>query len=94
MECQSKPPQVDAKAFKWMANNPEMVWQIQADNDPQLMRKVETMLASGVRPEWILHREGFSELPVEVQTVFLNALHWRQNELRKQPFHPLSPIGK
>lgn len=78
-----EPPQIGQDAFAWMAKHPELVWRIQADNNPALMSKVEAMLAGGASPEWILQRGEFFQIPVEVQTVFLNALHWRQKELCK-----------
>lgn len=67
-----------------MAERPQAVWDLQVRQMPELMKKVDLMLAGGITPEWIMQRGAFFDLPVSVQTVFLNALHWRQKELQRR----------
>lgn len=64
------------------AEHPEVMWHIQSRAMPETMVQVDVMLSAGASPEWILARGDFNDLPVEIQTAFINALHWRQSELR------------
>jgi hypothetical protein len=71
----------EIQMFRELAEHPEMVWEsLKAFGD---LHKVDIMLAGGATPEWILMRGEFRELQPEVATAFLNALHWRQAEIRK-----------
>lgn len=70
-------------ALEAAAKHPEWVWDLQVKYMPELMEKVDLMLAGGVTPEWIIQRGQFFSMPIEVQTAFLNALHWRQQYLRR-----------
>jgi len=52
------------------------------------MQKVEIMLRGGATPEWICNRPPWFDLPLEIQTALINALHWRQAEfLNETPSH-------
>jgi len=79
----SPEPDNDAELAE-LAEQPEMVWDALVKNAPYdaIMEGIETMLKAGRSPEWILNRKSFFQMPVGVQTVFLNALHWRQTQLR------------
>lgn len=80
------PPGLSAESqaiLQRAAAEPESVWSWLAESMPEMVRPVDTMLAGGTTPEWIMQRKEFFEMPVEVQTCFLNALHWRQDHLRK-----------
>ena len=63
---------------------PETVWQWMFQSMPEMMKRVDLMLLTGHSPEWISMRGEFLEMPVELQTGFINALHWRQLDLRKK----------
>lgn len=69
-------------AIEAVANKPEVWWDIQSKSNPKLMANVDVMLVSGMTPEWILMRGDFGDLPVEIQTMAINSLHWRQSKLR------------
>lgn len=75
-------PESDIHALEELAQRPADVWRFQVENMPDLMAKVDQMLRAGMSPEWICNRGEYLTLPIEVQTVFINALHWRQAELR------------
>lgn len=66
-----------------MAKQPDTVWDVLVSQNPELMKGVDTMLSSGVTPEWICMRPDFLDMPVGIQTAIINAFHWRQDGLLK-----------
>lgn len=79
----AEPTDEQIRDWRELADHPEAVWRHQESAMPDTMKQVDTMLRAGASPEWIISRGEFQELAPEIQTVFINALHWRQTELRK-----------
>jgi hypothetical protein len=73
----------DAGKIEQLANQPETVWSVLADM-PGMQPMIDTMLARGWTPERICMRPPFSAMPVGVQTAFINAIHFRQTQLRRE----------
>lgn len=70
------------KGFSKMPS--ERVWQWMFEVMPEMMKRVDLMLLSGTTPEFISMRGEILEMPIEIQTGLINALHWRQADLRKK----------
>lgn len=60
---------------------PQTIYEHMRATMPDLMPHVDVMLKAGATPEWISMRGEFLDMPVEIQTVMINALHWRQSYL-------------
>jgi hypothetical protein len=73
----------DDEILEHLAQSPEECWRRFI---PDIAKdKLDFMLVRGCSPEWILmKRQPFLEMPTNVQTCYLNGLHWRQKQLQDE----------